>query len=264
MSTPNPYAAPRATVADAVSPQQGNFVPGGHGVPAGNGWSWIAQGWNLFKRQPGMWIGIVVVFAVISIVAAMIPFIGSLALMVLFPVFTAGLMLGCRDLAEGGELAFGHLFAGFRERLGTLAAVGGIYLGVTMAIALVVGIVTGASMFAMMSGGAAADPAAAAGAVAGVALAMLVMLALMLPLFMAVWFAAPLVVFHERSALEAMKESFSGCLRNIVPFLLYGLILMLLGIVASLPVGLGWLVLGPVMAASVYTAYRNIFFRQPV
>ena len=260
MSTPNPYAAPRAAVADAVSPQQGNFVPGGHAVPAGNGWSWIAQGWNLFKRQPGMWIGIVVVFAVISIVAAMIPFIGSLALMVLFPVFTAGLMLGCRDLAEGGELAFGHLFAGFRERFGTLAAVGGIYLGVTIAIALVVGIVTGASMFAMMSGGASTDPAAAAGAVAGVALAMLVMLALMLPLFMAVWFAAPLVVFHERSALEAMKESFSGCLRNLVPFLLYGVILMLLGVVASIPVGLGWLVLGPVMVASVYTAYRNIYF----
>jgi uncharacterized membrane protein len=260
MSTPNPYAAPRAPVADAASPQEGNFVPGGRGVPAANGWSWIVGGWNLFKRQPGMWIGIVVVLAVLSLVAAMIPFIGSLALMVLFPVFTAGLMLGCRAQAEGRELEFGHLFAGFRERFGPLAAVGAIYLGVTIAIALVVGIVTGASMFAMMSGGAGADPSAAAGAVAGVALAMLVMLALMLPLFMAVWFAAPLVVCHERGAVEAMKESFSGCLRNIVPFLFYGVILMVLGVVASIPVGLGWLVLGPVMAASIYTAYRDIYF----
>jgi len=260
MSTPNPYAAPRAPVADAASPQEGNFVPGGRGVPAAHGWSWIVGGWNLFKRQPGMWIGIVVVLAVLSLVAAMIPFIGSLALMVLFPVFTAGLMLGCRAQAEGRELEFGHLFAGFRERFGPLAAVGAIYLGVTIAIALVVGIVTGASMFAMMSGGAGADPSAAAGAVAGVALAMLVMLALMLPLFMAVWFAAPLVVFHERGAVEAMKESFSGCLRNIVPFLFYGVILMVLGVVASIPVGLGWLVLGPVMAASIYTAYRDIYF----
>ena len=258
MSTPNPYAAPRAPVADAASPQAGNFVPGGRSVPAANGWSWIVQGWNLFKRQPGMWIGIVVVLALMSLVAAMIPFIGSLALMVLFPVFTAGLMLGCRAQAEGGELEFGHLFAGFRDRFGSLAAVGALYLGITMAIALVVGIVTGASMFAMMSPG--ADPAAAAGAVAGVALAMLVMLALMIPLFMAVWFAAPLVLFHERGAIEAMKESFSGCLRNIVPFLFYGVILMALSVVASIPVGLGWLVLGPVIAASIYTAYRDIYF----
>jgi uncharacterized membrane protein len=258
MSTPNPYAAPRAPVADAASPQAGNFVSGGRNVPAANGWSWIVQGWNLFKRQPGMWIGIVVVLALMSLVAAMIPFIGSLALMVLFPVFTAGLMLGCRAQAEGGELEFGHLFAGFRDRFGPLSAVGALYLGITMAIALVVGIVTGASMFAMMSPG--ADPAAAAGAVAGVALAMLVMLALMIPLFMAVWFAAPLVLFHERGAIEAMKESFSGCLRNIVPFLFYGVILMVLSVVASIPVGLGWLVLGPVIAASIYTAYRDIYF----
>lgn len=259
MSTPNPYAAPRATVADAASPQQGNFVPGGRGVPAGNGWTWIADGWDLFKRQPGVWIGIVVVLLVISIVAAVIPFIGSLALMVLFPVLTGGIMLGCRALAEGGELEFGHLFAGFRDRFGTLAAVGGIYLGASMVIALIVGLVTGAGMFAMMSGQA-VDPNAAAGALAGMLLAMLVMMALMIPVVMAVWFAAPLVVFHERGAVEAMKESFTGCLRNIVPFLLYGVIAMVLGIVAAIPIGLGWLVLGPVLAASVYTAYRNIYF----
>jgi uncharacterized membrane protein len=83
----------------------------------------------------------------------------------------------------------------------------------------------------------------------------------MIPVVMAVWFAAPLIVFHERSAVEAMKESFTGCLKNILPFLLYGVIAMLLGILASLPVGLGWLVLGPVIAASVYTSYRDIYFR---
>ena len=259
MSTPNPYAAPRAAVADATSPQQGNFVQGGHGVPAGNGWTWIADGWNLFKHQPGVWIGIVVVLLVISVVAAFIPIIGSIGMMVLFPVFTAGIMIGCRAIDEGGDLEFGHLFAGFRERFGTLAAVGAIYLVATMVIALVVGIVTGASMFAMMSGQQ-MDPAAAAGALTSILLASLVMMALMIPVVMAVWFAPQLVVFHERGALDAMKESFTGCLRNIVPFLLYGIIAMVLAIVASIPLALGWLVLGPVLAASMYTAYRDIYF----
>ena len=261
MSTPNPYAAPRAAVADAVSPQQGDFVPGGRGVAAGNGWTWIAQAWELFKRQPGMWIALVVVLLVISVVAAFIPVVGSIAMMVLFPVFTGGLMIGCRALAEGGELEFGHLFAGFRERVGALAAVGGLYLVATLLIALVVGLVTGVGMLAMMSGAGPTDPAAAAGALAGMVLAVLVMMALMIPVAMAVWFAAPLVVFHERGALEAMKESFIGCLKNIVPFLLYGVILLVLSIVASIPLALGWLVLGPVMAASLYTAYRDIYFR---
>jgi hypothetical protein len=35
---------------------------------------------------------------------------------------------------------------------------------------------------------------------------------------------------------------------------------MVLSVVASIPLALGWLVLGPVMAASIYTAYRNIYF----
>jgi uncharacterized membrane protein len=259
MSTPNPYAAPRAAVADAVSPQQGNFVPGGRGVPAGNGWTWIAQGWELFKRQPGIWIAIVVVLFVISMAAAFIPFAGSIGMMVLFPVFTAGLMLGCRALEEGGRLEFGHLFAGFRDRVGTLAAVGAIYLVATMVIALVVGLVTGVGMMTMMTG---PDPDAAnaVGALAGILLASLVMLALMIPVIMAVWFAAPLVVFHERGAVDAMKESFAGCLKNIVPFLVYGVIFFVLAILASIPLALGWLVLGPVAAASIYTAYRDIYF----
>jgi uncharacterized membrane protein len=76
---------------------------------------------------------------------------------------------------------------------------------------------------------------------------------------MALWFAPALVVFHELGAVEAMKQSFTGCLRNIVPFLVYGVILIVPAFIASIPLGLGWLVLGPVTAASIYTAYRDIY-----
>jgi uncharacterized membrane protein len=93
-----------------------------------------------------------------------------------------------------------------------------------------------------------------------VALAFLVMFALLLPVVMAIWFAPPLVVFHKMGAFEAMKASFVGCLKNIVPFVVYGLIGLVLAIVASLLLMLGWLVLGPVLAASIYAAYRDIYF----
>ena len=63
-----------------------------------------------------------------------------------------------------------------------------------------------------------------------------------------------------KPSAEAMKNSFVACLKNVVPFLLYSVILLLLSFVASIPFGLGWLVLGPVIAASLYTSYRDIFF----
>jgi uncharacterized membrane protein len=59
--------------------------------------------------------------------------------------------------------------------------------------------------------------------------------------------------------IEAMKESFLGCLKNILPFLVYSVVLMVLGIVAAIPLGLGWLVLGPTLIASVYVSYRDIY-----
>lgn len=259
MSEPNPYAAPRAPVADEAAVPPANFLPGGRGVPAARGWQWIVAGWDYFKRSAGMWIAIVVSLAVIFIVLAMVPILGSLAALVLTPVFTAGLMIGCRAQEEGRDLEIGHVFAGFRERFGALASVGLIYLALSIVIALVVGLATGAGMWQLMGGGE-PDPVAMGAAGLTVLLAFLVMLALMLPVMMAVWFAAPLVVFHGQGPGEAMKTSFVACLKNIVPFLVYGAILLVAGVAASIPFGLGWLVLGPVIAASIYASYRDIFF----
>ena len=250
----NPYAAPKAAVADAATPVQGNFIPGGRAVPAGRGWDWIVSGWNLFKKQPGMWIGLIVVALVIFFVMAIIPFIGSLALMVLGPVFGGGIMLGCRALDEGRELEIGHLFAGFKEKFGTLAAVGAIYLAAQVVIMVVIMLITGASLFTLGRGG------ADGGTAMGIVLAMLIMMALMIPVAMAVWLAPALVALNDRGAVEAMKESFFGCLKNIVPFLLYGIVLFVASIVAAIPLLLGWLVLGPVFAGSIYASYRDIYY----
>lgn len=256
MSTPNPYAAPKAPVADETLVLPGNFTPGGRARPAGSGWTWIAEGWRLFMKAPGIWIAIVLVMAIIGVAMNFIPFAGPLALGVLTPVFGGGIMLGCRALDEGKELEFGHLFAGFQNQLGSLATLGAIYLGLAFAIGLVVVLITGASIFAMVSGG---GPAVAAGAIGGMLIAMLVGLALFVPVAMLLWFAPALVVLNRLAPVEALKSSWSGCMKNMVPFLVCGVVLFVLAIVATLPVMLGWLVLGPVTAASIYASYRDIY-----
>jgi len=93
-------------------------------------------------------------------------------------------------------------------------------------------------------------------------LIVLVVLALMLPLIMALWFAPALVVFHDVQPMAAMKSSFQGCLRNIVPFLVYGVVGFLLAIVALIPLGLGLLVYGPLIWGTMYVGYRDIFVRR--
>jgi len=256
--TTNPYAAPKAAVADEAIVLNADFVPGGQSRPAGNGWTWIAEGWELFKRQPGLWIGMVLLAAVIFIAASLIPIVGPLATTLFGPVFAAGVMVGCKTLDSGGELELGHLFAGFRERTGTLIAVGALYLAATVVVILVVSLVMGVGMMTMMGAG---DPQEVAAMGMTIVLAVLIMFALLLPAVMAIWLAAPLVVFHEHGAVEAMKGSFAGCLKNILPFLVYSVVLFVFAIAATLPLMLGWLVLGPVFAASVYASYRDIYLK---
>jgi hypothetical protein len=180
-----------------------------------------------------------------------------------YPVIVAGVMLGCRSLEDGGPLEIGHLFAGFKKNAGSLLLVGVLYLVGMMLIGFIAGIAA-AITIPMMLGGTNFDPNDFNSilAVAPVfLLIVLVVLALMLPLIMALWFAPAIVVFHDMAPMAAMRASFQGCLRNFMPFLLYGIVGLLLGILALVPVGLGLLIYGPVMWGTMYAGYRDIFVR---
>jgi hypothetical protein len=229
---------------------------GGRAVGAGQGWTWIADGFGLFKKAPGMWIALVIVLFVILVVLAFIPLLGAVATFLLMPLFVGGLMLGCRALQSGGELELGHLFAGFKTHTANLIVLGALAIGGWIIVMLpVIAIVGAGTVFGMMRG----DAAGAAAMGGSFVLAWLIAMALSIPIYMALWFAPALVVLRGHAPVAAVKESFLGCLKNIVPFLIYGLVMVVLGIVAAIPLGLGWLVLGPVAIASVYTAYRDIY-----
>jgi uncharacterized membrane protein len=250
MSEQNPFLAAEGGAAG------GGFDAAGRTVDAGRSIEWLKQGWQLFVKNPGIWIAIAVIMMVFFIVLNFIPFIGSLAANFLMPVFAGGILLGCKSLNEGGELRVDHLFAGFKQNTGNLIMVGVFYL-IGMAAIMAITFLVGGG--AALGGGMMGRGAGVGMALGGLLLAILIMLALMVPLAMAIWFAPALVVFHNVAPLEAMKSSFFACLKNLVPFLVYGVILFVLGVIAVIPFGLGMLVLMPVMIGSVYVSYVEIF-----
>ncbi|MBI3043618.1 MAG: hypothetical protein HYY78_12435 [Betaproteobacteria bacterium] len=228
----------------------------GRAVGAGQGWTWIADGFGLFRKNPGMWIALILVLGVILIVLSVIPVIGAVATLLLLPVFSGGLMLGCQALQRDGALEMGHLFAGFKTQTRSLIVLGALSLAAWVIVVLpALLIVGGGAFFGAMRG----DVAGIGTIGASFVLAMLVVLGLSVPVYMALWFAPALVVLRGLAPLEAIKRSFAGCLKNIVPFLVYGIVMLVLGILATIPLALGWLVLGPVLVGSVYVAYRDIY-----
>ena len=246
-------------------PETGAPVVNPRAVDVGRGAAWWSEGWRLFTPAVGPWILIVVIGFVLNLILAFIPILGGIASQLLFPILAGGLMLGCRAIDRGEPLTISHLFAGFGPRAGSLLIVAVIYIVAAIAITLFVA----ALLFAFFGAAVLShlwntqDSVSTAEAMGGLALivlvGLLVFLLLYLPLVMAVWFAPALVVLQGAEPWAAMKLSFIGGVRNILPFLIYGVVGIALAIVATIPLLLGWLVLGPVTVASVYASYCDIF-----
>ena len=251
-----PLAAPAPT---APAPRR---------LAAGEGAAWWGESWRIFCAAPAVWIGIFVVFVLVSIALVMIPVIGSLAHTVLIPVLAGGVMLGCHALARGEPLRIGHLFEGFQGgRFTPLCVLGLLWLAVVCVTAIVM-VATIFLAFGVAGLEALAnldtttlDYTALASAGLAVAIVGLIALAITLLVAMAYWFAPALVVLNGEQPLAALRKSFEATWRNFGAFLLYGLIYIGLAIVATIPMGLGWLVLGPMLVGSCYAGWRTIFGR---
>ena len=232
--------------------------------PAGAGWTWIVEGWRLFAKSPVMWIATIILLLIIMVALGFIPLIGHIAFQLLSPVFAAGYVVACRSLERGGEFELEHLFAGFKTRFGNLAIVGLLTMLGWVAIFLVFAAFVGFSVLtAMLTGNSENVLTALAASSMTIALGALVALALAVPLVAAYWFAPALVVMHDMSPLSAMKVSFFGCMRNFIPFLVYGIIMTGFALLAAIPFGLGFVIWFPVTISSTYAAYRGIFTEGP-
>jgi hypothetical protein len=257
----DPYAAPKARVEDVrEAREEAQFLPEGQSVAFGNGWQWIAQGWALFMRQPGMWILLAIGAFAIFFVLGLIPLAGFIASSLLWPVIWAGFAVACRDMERGDELRFAHLFAGFRNRPGRLIAVGALVLAAMIAIFAIAALLAGLGLAGMFNSVMLGRPDIAfVGGGLALLVWMLIVLGLSIPVYMACWFAPALIALHGLSVADALKASLRASLKNVLPFLLYGVVLSAFAVLASIPLLLGWLALGPVLIASVYASYRDIF-----
>jgi uncharacterized membrane protein len=253
MSEPNPFVVPSDR-----GPQAGSGSPAGRSVEMGQGLEWLKDGWQLFLKNPGVWIAMAIIAFVIFVALNLIPVVGHLGANLLGPVIGAGMLIGARALAQGEELKVEHLFAGFKQNTGNLIVLGVLWMvGMIVLMAIVFVIGGGAAI----TGGMMGHAPGVGMAVGGLFLALLVGLALSVPLAMAMWFAPALVVFRNTAPVEALKTSFNACLKNLGPFLIYGVLLLVASVVAAIPLGLGFILLLPVAAGSVYASYVDIFER---
>lgn len=240
-------------------------------VKAGHGWRWIVDGFSLFKKNPVVWITLVLVLYVTFTILVRVPILG-IVIVLLMPVLLAGLMEGCRALDSGQELKITHLVCGFQKDTAHLVTLGGISLVGNLLVLMIGAIMTGDAAVTIMKSvsGGAADPAAAEAilrAAPKVFTAALVAFTFSLPLLMALWYAPLLVYFDNLKPLRSLVVSFEACWKNVLPFLVYATVIFT-AIVVLTPISLSlrqldlsiWL-LAPVLIPSIYASYKDVFTR---
>ena len=256
----NPYEPPSAHVDDVAEYEvEPDFIRNGRSVSAGQGLQWLVEGWRIFVRHPFMWWVTLIVYALVTVLIQLVPVAGPIVGWLLANVFFAGLMLGAHAVRRGEPLTVACVFAGFKERTGSL-----VLLSLLMALAyagaiLLLWLLFGGAFATLWTLASSGQPPtwSVINSLFGL---MLVGFLLFIPLGVVYYLSPPLIAINGCGPLSAMNMAFRAAFKNILPGLVYMVVFTLAAIAATIPIGLGWLVLAPMILTSVYAAYRDIFY----
>ena len=227
-----------------------------HSVGANAPFEWLRLGWNIFMVNPGLWVvtALILIVGSVAMYAVWLP--GQLLACLLTPVLIAGLLDMCRKALSEGTFGLQDLTAGFKSQTISLMGLGLFLIIATLLICAAIFLLLGGSIASAVV---MPNVVGVGMLFGGVLFALLLSFVMSVPLGMALWFAPALVFFNNMAPLEACKASFNACLKNILPFLILWLIFFVLSFIAALPVGLGFLVLLPLLAGTLYASYLDVF-----
>ncbi|WIM04658.1 MAG: BPSS1780 family membrane protein [Candidatus Nitricoxidivorans perseverans] len=247
-------------------------------LPARHGVLWLIAGFRLFRNNPPLLTALALGYLFLVVCLNLLPLIGPFLLPLALPALAVIVANGCR-LVEGGRagraLAAGMFTHGLRGQGAPLLRLGGLHLLGSLAI-LGIGMA--------MEGG--SSPTSLAGLDPGnpeegekVLAAMLRLLVIAMPAIMAFWFAPLLTAWDGVAPMKSVFFSFVASWRNWRAFAAYGLAVALVAVVVpgllliaaglisqplvqALSVALRMVMVfvgAPVMMASVYLSYRDVF-----
>ncbi|MDQ3958780.1 MAG: hypothetical protein M3255_00425 [Pseudomonadota bacterium] len=205
--------------------------------------SWVVRGWQLFVKNPGMWIFLTFIGLVVDVILALFPLrlLGSLALAVITPALFSGLLYGAAELDNGRSLNVEDLFRGLTDPVKRMPL---LKLSVVTVVAAIPGLI-GLLMFK--------------GGMFLTLIGSLIVAALSVAVVVALIYACPLVMFAGMDPVEAVRNSIDTCRKNLVPMAVFGGMFLFAAVVAAIPLWLGFLVLLPVTVCAVYASYKDLY-----
>lgn len=251
-------------------------------VAAARSQSWIASGWELYRKDQGLWVAMAAIYLAIALVLQEIPFIGYLMLVLITPLVGAGAIVTADSLANNTFEAqspltpleqIKQLARQAVRRLTRVLVDSERNLPVMVVATLTLGAMVVIQILAqLLKVGGAAIPAMISGSVGPsiwlpALLFLTVIWILKLMLIVIALLATHLIVLKHESPLVAMETGIRAAGKNVVALsVVGGAFLVPLGLahylsapysyVAVFAIGLVTL---PLFVTSSYAAYKEMF-----
>ncbi|MCY0856076.1 BPSS1780 family membrane protein [Cupriavidus sp. D39] len=198
-------------------------------VSAKEGYVWFRQGVWLFRKNPLAFLMLLFVYLIAAQLAVFVPLIGIIALLVVTPGLSVGIMTACREVILNKRVLPTVLLAGFRgngkQASRNLLVLGGIYAGLVFVLSLIAGSLVDISTLVPIL---LKEEAPSAESVRQLYFALMIGAALYTPIAMLFWFAPLLTAWHNVPPVKALFFSWTACWRNRGAFLAYGVVFAVL------------------------------------
>jgi hypothetical protein len=197
------------------------------------GWTWVKQGFTLFKKQPAEMLTLFFAYMFINMAMGLIPVAGQILPLLLVPVFAMSFMQACRQIEQGQRIYPNLLLVGFRSpAIGNLLKLGVLYI---LAAILAIGassLIDDGVFWEFVMSQKPMEPDSLPQT--GMFWSMLFSGMVYLPALMAFWFAAPLIAWQQMGVGKAVFYSFFAVRRAAAAFSVYGLAWIGLGVLLPL------------------------------
>ncbi|MBK9293010.1 MAG: hypothetical protein IPM57_00940 [Oligoflexia bacterium] len=217
---------------------------------------WYKTGFDIFKKMPGILILFTISELTINWLTGMVPLLGFAVSLVVSSLLTASWFLIAQKIEFNQTLEFNDIFLGFKDKAGPLVIFTLVYMFfifvsfVPTLLTIGVGVIISflkTKAFAMPS------------FTVGIVLATVLSTLSLLVVLTSITFAIPLIIFKNTEPLEAMKLSLEAWLKNLGS-LSWGILICLGLYILIIPtLGLGVLVVFPIIKLAAYSAYKALF-----
>ncbi|MGO4303835.1 MULTISPECIES: BPSS1780 family membrane protein [unclassified Cupriavidus] len=198
-------------------------------VSAKEGYVWFRQGIWLFRKNPLAFLMLLFIYLIAAQLAIFVPLFGIIALLVVTPGLSVGVMTACREVIQNKRVMPTVLLAGFRtngkQATRNLLVLGGIYAALVFTLSFVATTVVDIGTLApiVLKG---EEPSAEA--IRQLYYALLIGALLYTPIAMMFWFAPLLSAWHSVPPVKALFFSWTACWRNRGAFFTYAVLFAML------------------------------------